>query len=170
MNMQDSGSRPLITLIGLITFALVYIVYTTAGLPDTVATHFGIHNQANGWMSRNGYLLFTVALLLGMPTFINFCVGILPAKIPRWTNIPNRNYWLAPERLEASVRFLAAHGKWLGCLMVAMITAMHYIILTANRTEPATLPMTMFLLLIVGFLFSVFIWVAVLYRRFMKRD
>ena len=168
--MQDSGSRSLITLICLIIFAVVYIVYTTADLPDTVATHFGAHNQANGWMSRNGYLLFTLALLLGMPTFINVCVGILPGKIPRWTNIPNRDYWLAPERLEASVGFLAAHGKWLGCLMVAMITAMHYIILTANRTEPAILPMTMFLLLIGSFLLGVFIWVAVLYQRFMKKE
>ena len=58
---RDDGSGALVTLICLAVFAVVFVIYTTRYLPDLVATHFGGDNRANGWMSREGYLLFMLA-------------------------------------------------------------------------------------------------------------
>ena len=58
---RDNSAGALAALICLTVFAVVFVIYTTRYLPDTVATHFGADNQANGWMSRDGYLFLSSA-------------------------------------------------------------------------------------------------------------
>lgn len=153
-------------LIFLVVFAAAFIVYTTRYLPDPVAVHFGTGNQADGWMSRNGYLIFMLSFMIGMTAFITFVVGTLLAKFPQWTNVPNRDYWLAPKRRDESLRYLSAHGKRLGYLIVMMMLGMHYTILLANHTRPASLPVPVFTSILIGFAVALIWWIVRLYRRF----
>jgi hypothetical protein len=153
-------------LICLVVFAAVFIVYTTRYLSEPVAVHFGTGNQADGWMSRNGYLIFMLSVMIGMTAFITFVVGTLPAKFPQWTNVPNRDYWLAPKRRDESLRYLSAHGKRLGYLIVMMMLGMHYTILLANHTRPPSLPVPVFTSILIGFAVALIWWIVRLYRRF----
>ena len=165
---RENSDGALIALVCLMVFAVVFIVYTTRYLPDSVATHFGANHQANGWMSRNGYLFFMLGFMIGISSFVSFVVGTLPRKFPRWTNMPNRDYWLSAERREESLGYLSAHGKRLGCLIVLMMLAMHYIILKANHAQPPTLPLPVFMSVVLSFALAVLWWVVRLYRRFPK--
>ncbi len=170
MNLRrDNEAGALVTLICLTVFAAVFVIYTTRYLPDTVATHFGADNQANGWMSRNGYLLFILGFMVGISFFVSFVVGTLPRKFPQWTNVPNRDYWLAAERREESLRYLNAHGKRLACLIVMMMLGMHYVILKANYNQPPRLPLSTFSPILVGFSVALVWWIIRLYRRFPKQ-
>jgi hypothetical protein len=153
-------------LICLVVFAAVFIVYTTRYLSEPVAVHFGTGNQADGWMSRNGYLIFMLSFMIGMTAFITFVVGTLPAKFPQWTNVPNRDYWLAPKRRDESLRYLSAHGKRLGYLIVMMMLGMHYTILLANHTRPPSLPVPVFTSILIGFAVALIWWIVRLSRRF----
>jgi TRAP-type C4-dicarboxylate transport system permease small subunit len=166
---REDGAGALVSLICLTVFAVVFIIYTTRYLPDSVATHFAADNQANGWMSRNGYLLFVLAFLIGISAFVSFAVGTLPRKLPHWTNVPNRDYWLAPARREESLRYLSAHGKRLGCLIVMMMLGMHYVILKANSVQPPALPISSFSAILLGFALALIWWIVRLYRRFPKQ-
>jgi uncharacterized membrane protein len=167
---MQPDSRALVTLICLNVFAVVFVIYTAQYLPDKVATHFGVSGQADGWMSRNGYVLFMLAFIVGVSVFVSFVVGTLPSRFPAWTNIPNRDYWLAPERREESARFLSAHGKRLGYLIVMMMLGMHYTLLLANHMRPPALPGAIFTAILVGFALALIWWVVRLYRRFPKKD
>jgi uncharacterized membrane protein len=167
---RDNEAGAMATLVCLTVFATVFVIYTTSYLPDTVATHFGASNQANGWMSRSGYLLFTLSFMIGISALVSFCVGTLPRKYPHWTNVPNRDYWLAAQRREDSLRFLSAHGKRLGCLIVMMMLGMHYTILIANHMRPPALPLSIFTSVLVGFSLALIWWIVRLYRRFPKKD
>ena len=164
----ESSNASLTLLICLTIFAVGLVIYTTRDLPETVATHFDGRNRANGWMSRDGYRLFTVSFMIGLSAFVGFCTGTLPRVFPRWTNIPHRDYWLARERREESLRYLSAHGKRLGCLIVLMMLGMHYVILVANHARPPTLPFSIFMWIFVGFLLALVWWIVRLYRRFPK--
>ena len=166
---RDNPAGALVTLICLTVFAAVFVIYTTRYLPDTVATHFGADNQANGWMSRNGYLLFILGFMIGISAFVSFVVGTLPRKFPQWTNVPNRDYWLAAERRDESLRYLNAHGKRLACLIVMMMLGMHYVILKANYNQPPRLPLSTFSPILVGFSVALVWWVIRLFRRFPKQ-
>jgi uncharacterized membrane protein len=160
--------HPPIALVILIIAAAVFVFITAAQLPDPVATHFGAGSRADAWMTRDGYRLYVIVFLVAFPTMVALLIGFLPRLFPRWTNIPNRDYWLAPERQAASMRFLFAHGYWLGCLIVLMIAGVHYAILEAHRRVPPMLPLAIFLPMMGGFLLGVAIWIGVLYRRFRK--
>ena len=167
---RDSDTGAWVALLCLMVFAAVFIVYTTQYLPDPVATNFGGENRAHAWMSRHDYLLFMLAFTVGLSTFVSFCVSALPRKFPQWTNVPNRDYWLAPARREESLRYLSAHGKRLGCLIVMMMLGMHYVILKANHIQPPMLPLSIFTSVIFGFSLALVWWIARLYRRFPKKD
>jgi uncharacterized membrane protein len=165
---MQQDSRALVILLCLNVFAGVFILYTSQYLPDRVATHFGIDGRPDGWMSRGGYLAFMLAFMIGMSAFVSFAVGALPRKFPQWTNIPHRDYWLAPGRRDESARFLSAHGKRLAYLIVVMMLGMHYTILLANHMKPPTLPGSTFTSIIVGFALALVWWIVRLYRRFPK--
>ena len=165
---MQQDSRALVTLICLNVFAGVFIFYTSQYLPDKVASHFGINGQADGWMTRGGYLLFMISFMVGVSAFVSVVVGILPARFPHWTNVPHGDYWLAPERREESLRYLSAHGKRLGYLIVMMMLGMHYTILLANHTRPPALPVSTFTSILIGFALALVWWIVRLYRRFPK--
>jgi len=166
---RDNPAGALVALVCLTVFAAVFVIYTTRYLPDTVATHFGADNRANGWMSRDDYRFFILSFMIGISTFVSFVIGILPRKFPQWTNVPNRDYWLSAERRDDSLNYLNAHGKRLGCLIVMMMLGMHYVILKANHMRPPTLPGSTFSAVLFGFALALIWWIVRLYRRFPKK-
>jgi uncharacterized membrane protein len=163
---SDAAAR--VSFICLAVFAIVFVVYTGSYLPETVATHFGVDGEANGWMTRGGYLLFMLSFMFGVSSFVSLVVGTLPRKFPQWTNVPNGQYWLAAERRDESLNFLSAHGKRLGCLILMMMLGMHYTVLIANHLRPPALPASTFSSIIIGFALALVWWIVRLYRRFAK--
>ena len=155
-------------LICLLVFASVFIIYTSQHLPEPVATHFGVHQQADGWMSRTGYIAFMLIFTLGIAGLITILTSAFPAKFPQWTNVPNRDYWLAPQRRAESVAYLAAHGRRLVYLIVMMMLGMHYTILLANHVQPPRLPGPVFTSILISFALALIWWIVRLYRRFHK--
>jgi hypothetical protein len=107
-------------------------------------------------------------LVVSVPTIIGIGIGPLSQKYPHLINIPNGDYWLAPERLDGSLDFLVAHAYRLGRLLIVLMTALHYLVLLANRTEPPMLPESWFMAISVGFIFALIMWVIALYRRFSR--
>jgi len=143
-----------------------FIVATTGQLPDRVASHFGAGNLPNGWMTRDGYLAFMLAFAVLLPAIVVAGVGIVPLLSPRRINIPNRAYWLAPERRGATLATLAARACWLGALIAIFLAGVHYAILEANATTPPRLPADLFWTLLIAFAAGLALWIGTLYLRF----
>ena len=81
-------------------------------------------------------------------------------------NLPNKNYWLAPERRTASLDILGSYFAWFGCaIFVVMIVAFEYAIRSnlhpETRSDVAHLWYTF-----VGFLVFLSVWLARLFIRF----
>jgi len=146
--------------------AAVYLLASIPALPERVATHFGAGGRPNGWMTRDGYRLFMLGFVVGLPLFMVAMVGVLPRYVPRRTNVPNRDYWFAGERREAALAFMLAHACWLGVLMKAFMAAVHWSVAQANAANPVALATGPFVALIVAFVVLLAIWIAVLFRRF----
>ena len=113
-----------------------FIAATTGQLPARVASHFGPGDLPNGWMSRDGYLVFMLGFGLLLPPVVG-AIGWLPKIAPRAINIPHRDFWLAPSRRDATLAALAAHACWLGCLLVLFIAGTHY---AYSKPMPACRP------------------------------
>ena len=146
--------------------ATAYVVATAPGLPERVATHFGGSGAADGWMTRAGYVRFILLFVVVLPSLLVAAIGLLPRLFPQWVNLPNRAYWLAPERGDDSIDFLLAHACWFGVLMVLFIAAIHCLLLQANAASPPRLPTAPFVAVLAGFVAGLGVWMAMLYRRF----
>lgn len=143
-----------------------FIVATTPALPEHVASHFGYGNAANGFMTRDGYLIFMLAFAVVLPLFLAAMIGLLPRMWPNAVNVPHRDYWLDPRRREATLNALAAHGAWLGSLITLFIAAIHHVLLVANATSPPQLPADLFGMLLIGFVVGIALWIGTLLLRF----
>lgn len=147
---------------------LAVIEFSAAGLPDPVAVHFDGKGIPNGWMTQEAHFAFSVMLALALPLSI---VGIfyslrhVPTKL---INIPDRDYWLAPERRSGTFDFLLRHALWLSCLSLCFVIGIDLLILHANSRSPARLSTPLTGALLAGFLFPVFLWVVRLARYFKR--
>lgn len=147
---------------------LLYVNETSSLLPGRLATHFGGRGQPNGWMNRSGYTTFISLLGVGLPLFV-IALCFLCRFLPAWTvNIPNREYWVSPERRSRTYGYLLAHSLWLGCLLVAFVAAMHYLTIQANRSIPVHLAGGSMIMVLAVFLGCLAIWVVALMRHFQR--
>jgi uncharacterized membrane protein len=143
-----------------------FILATVPALPDRVGTHFGAGGVADGWMTRDGYRLYMLAFAVGFAGVIVAMVGIVPRFFPAVVNVPNRAYWLAPERRTAAAAYLLAHAGLLGVLIEAVIAGVHWLVLAANSVSPPRLATAPFVALLAAFLVFLLVWLVALLRRF----
>jgi uncharacterized membrane protein len=160
-------ARPLFIL--LLVVGAILISVTTHQLPAQIASHFGAGGAPNGWMSRNGYLLFMLAFAVVLPLAVVLGAGVLPRLKVNSINIPNRDYWLDPSRREATLRYLATHACWLGSLLVVFIAAIHLLLIEANATQPPHLPGQLFVTLLVLFVVALAIWMMTMLLHFRRK-
>ena len=122
----------------LLLFAACFVAGTAAELPLAVASHFDAAGRPTAFMSRGGYVRFVCGFSLALPLAV---VALFMTVYSRATvlKLPNRDYWLAPQRLQQTRAFLVAHGVWFGSLLVTLGCAVHWLELKANRLQPAHL-------------------------------
>ncbi len=108
------------------------VAWLAPQLPGRVASKFGAAGQPMAWSERAPFLtghifslLFTAVLFVG----VRLAVCRLPAA---WINLPHRDYWLAPEREEATRRAL---GDWLlalGTAVLVFLAVTGHLVMRAN--------------------------------------
>ena len=164
---MENRSLPAYAFAGLIALAVVDLLSYYPALPEQVAVHFNAAGEADGWASKPGL----VAIYLGtFPVLAAMFVGIawglrkLPASM---INLPNKDYWLAPERREATLAFLASWLLWMGNATLLFLVVVLHLTLLANLQPEPKLPDT-FWPAFIGYLGFVAVWIVRLYRRFRK--
>ena len=153
--------------IALLLLAILFVTGTASKLPPMVASHFDASGQPNAFMSRSGYIRFVLCFAVGFPVVI---VIILTMVYSRATDLklPNRDYWLAPQRLDRTRAFLVAHGVWFGSLLVTLVCYVHWLELRANRLLPPHLSNQTFAALMLAFLIATGVWIAALMFAFRR--
>ena len=136
---------------------LAHFGYYYPILPEMLASHFGLRGKPDGWMSKDGFIVFEVVLLL-IIAFLKFGVPHLFKKIPAaLVNIPNRHYWLAEERKQHTLEILHREMGWVFVGIVSLMIAVNHLIFQANLSDNKSLP-NMFWLVFIGFLVFILIW------------
>ena len=145
------------------------IALTTDRLPALVASHFGPAGLATGFVTRETYLRITIGLVVLVPALGAAILAVAARHLPQLLNLPNRAYWLAPERRDATIEYLSSHTAWLAALFAVFTLSVHFLLIRANHTVPARLETAPFLTILLAFAVAMIAWLAVLARRF-RRD
>ena len=149
--------------------AAMFIWHTSDGLPVLVASHFGTSGTANGFMPRTFYVRFMLAFVFGLPALMILATWLALGSSKARINLPNGDYWLAPERRAGTIAFLRVCLLWFGVLLVTFLCYAHWLVVLANRVQPAHLAESWFVGGLAVFVAAVFIWLKVLLGRFRAR-
>lgn len=155
--------------------ALFYILFLAAIaqcihdfplLPDRIASHFGPSGAPNGWVAKTQFFIMYLGLLLSA-LFVEFWLHRTIANKPEGKlRLPNKAYWLAPERRAGTLGYFQSFFAWYGCAFLFTIAFAMGLTLRANLSDPIVLPTGPMLRVLSGFvLFNVFA-VITMYRHF----
>jgi hypothetical protein len=88
---------------------------------------------------------------------------------PRLINVPHREYWLAPERIDSTIGYLRGHAVWFAVLFTALLCFVHWEVVQANMRTPARLAAQPFVIGLVAYVVAVLFWIAAMIRHFRQR-
>ncbi len=155
--------------IGLLLFTAAFVLSTASSLPERVAAHFDGRGMANGFMLRTHYVVFVLALAIALPLAVVIFLTRIYRRAAHLINVPNRNYWLAPERQDKTVAFLTVHAVWFASLLAAFGCFIHWLVLDANTAQPPQLSNSVLFWSAAAFLGGLALWVVVLLLVFWRR-
>lgn len=150
--------------------AVVALIFaTTDALPANVGSHFGPGGAADGFMTRDFYRWYMSGFATLLPMSIYAGIGWLPTRVPRLTNLPDKEHWLAPARREATLATLAGFGTAIGLWAALFIGGLHLLLLQANAVSPPRLPEGPFYGLVGAFVIGMIVLILAMRARFRRR-
>jgi uncharacterized membrane protein len=165
--MKNSGLPKLIY--GLLAAAgLLYFSFLYPQLPDPMASHFNASGVATAWMPKSGFFLLiaVVTVASSVPVFL------VPMSISKLSNdkinLPNKEYWLAPDRRDATLEYFGNQMGWFGCALLAFLFCGLYNAVAANFRPDHHFDSDSFYVVLGGFLAFIIFWLVHLLSHFSR--
>lgn len=162
--MQPKGSSKLFAVALVVAAAFVWL--SSRWLPPVVASHFGASGVANGFMPRQAYTWFMVVLITVVPSLLVFLPNRVMASPGARFNLPNKSYWLAPERRQETIEYLCGVSRRFGYLLACFLAYVHGLVVKANAAMPPVLSSGLLVGGLVVFVLAMALSAAGIFRRF----
>jgi uncharacterized membrane protein len=156
-----------------IFFALVLVAglqsaYYASRIPEILGSHFGKSGFASAWQTKAAFFS-TELIIIVLATFVSFGIPRIIAVMPASRiNLPNKEFWLSPERREDTLAFLRAQIAWLGCVLLAFLLFVMELVFRANLQKPPQLNTAVFVPALLGFLAFSTTWTIRLVLHFFR--
>jgi len=135
-------------------------------MPETVASHFDGAGRPNGWSYKQSFFALYL-MMMGIMSLVFFGLPrLLRHFSPSLINIPNRKYWLTPERKQEALAMLDEEMGWFGIATMVLMASTIQLAIDANVTGGGSLRSGAMWMLFGGFAAFTGIWLVKLYRRF----
>jgi uncharacterized membrane protein len=115
--------------------ALQYIYYAPR-LPKVLGSHFAGNGAVNAWQSKAAFFSTELAVVIlaavvgfGIPRII----GAMPVSL---INLPNKEFWLSPERRDETLSYIRVWSAWFGCGLLAFLLFAMGLVFRANLHTP----------------------------------
>ena len=143
-----------------------FIWLTSGSLPPMVASHFNGAGHPNGFMPRSLYVGILVFIVFVVPLLLSIVPLIASGKAGERLNIPNKKYWLHPDRRATTLDYIARRARWFGYGVTVFLCYVHWLVVRANALQPAQLSSPALIAGLVAFFVALLAWLTVLYVHF----
>src|SRR5215469_3204832 len=151
----------LLLLFGIAHFAQIY-----PQLPERMASHFAADGTPNGWGPKQGFFLL-MTMIIGLTVIPTFVVPLKLKSLPRpKINLPNKEYWLAPERAKETYRFFRTYMAWFGCALLFVLLFGTTQAANANLPSIGHFNSAAMIYVMIGFAAFVGLWLISFIRHF----
>src|SRR5260370_22457196 len=140
MNEGFMGSRLPKFIFALIAgYAAMHFSPFYSQVPEVVASLCSGRGVANGWQAKPSFFTVFVGVSV-LAAVIGFGIPRIISAMPlQLINLPNKQYWLAPDHLAATRAFLNNYFAWFGCAVFLIIIGTFDYAIQANL-HPDTPP------------------------------
>lgn len=160
---------PAIIFFTLIIFAVALPIVYYPQLPDKIASHFNASGRADGWESKNSFIIFQIGITL----FLSILFGILAFLIPKFpksiVSLPNKDYWLNEENRAEAYGLIQKFLLWFGSITIAFITLTFQETLSANLSGEYKLS-SRFWIYFAAFIFATILYVIKFILHFSRKN
>jgi uncharacterized membrane protein len=140
-------------------------------MPDPMAAHFGFSGEADSWVSRDGFFIFSLAIIFGtILIFLGIPRLFRKLKIKKYLNLPNKEYWTSPERIDFFYDYFEHSFQWFGVANIVLMVCVMQLTFEANLRPEPVLDGKGFLIVFSGYMAFVIIWVILFFLKFRKAD
>ena len=152
----------------LLFLSVLHMAFYYPQLPESMASHFDVSGKADNWSAKDAFFLL-YAGIAALMTFLFLGTRFVMVKIPdRLVSLPNKEYWLAPERREETHSYLSKQLTWFGCASVAFLIGSMHLCIKANLSGMNSIAPGIWVLTGAYMIYSLF-WVVRFVWRFMKK-
>ena len=143
-------------------------VYYYPLLPEEVASHFGLSGQPDAWSTKTSFIVHYF-ILVGFMIIIFLGIRFGMSKIPdSLINMPNKDYWLSPERRQKTFDFMSHYFLWIASATILFLLDMFNQIFQVHLGRANGMShLVLSLGLLLGF---AVLWTIGLVRRFGQKD
>ena len=146
---------------------VAHAIYHYTILPDRIATHFGLWGEPDAWGSKSVFFIwYGIIGLLLVGTWAWVKRRLTPGHTS-WLNIPNKEYWLAPERQAETLSWLRT-GLLLGGsgTLLFLLDLMHqsFQVSLGKATKLTHIVTSLGI-----YLTFCVVWIIAIYRRFERK-
>ena len=116
----------------MLAIAAVQIAYYYPQLPDVMASHFDISGAPNSWQPKSvffGLFSFIYVFLAVVFWTLPHLIMVTP---PSLINMPNKAFWLAPERRGITAHIIGDQLELLGALVIGFLILVCQLAIVAN--------------------------------------
>ena len=114
-----------VVLVAIVMCALVQAIYYYPRLPERIASHFDASGHPDGLGTRNEFFAVEGAVVAGMTVLLLLLEWLVPRMPASRVNMPNKDYWLAPERRAATDLMIQ---RWLSAFLLLSLGFLVYVI------------------------------------------
>lgn len=129
---MDDPRLPRMVYLFLVLVCLLMLGYYYPQMPVRVASHFAADGSPNGWMPRESFLLLTFIICASSAIVAFLAPWQIASRSDARINLPNKDYWLAPERRETTMTYIASTMGWFGCGLLFVLISASFLALRAN--------------------------------------
>jgi uncharacterized membrane protein len=148
--------------------AIIEGLYFYPVIPDCMAVHFNASGTADVWGSKTHFFL-TFGVMITMMAVLFGGLGALIRRLPdALITLPNKDYWLAPERREQTHERISDQLLIIGSLTLLLMDGILYLSLSANlRGGPAISAEWLWGMIIVFIIINI-VWTVNILRSFRR--
>jgi uncharacterized membrane protein len=162
-------SRAWLILLATVVIVGAYIWQSSPELPPMVASGFDAAGNPHKMTTRESYRSGVIFTAVFMPLCVALMILFASMASPGLISIPNREYWLRPERIGDMRKYITQWGIAFAIGLGVFMTGIHTLILAAHMSKPPVLSQAVWVLVVVFLLFTGAM-IVLLIRHFKKID
>jgi len=162
-------AKALVFIYAFLSVACVAFVWSAAqNLPPVVASHFDLSGTPDATMPRDQFTKLFLAIMVLIPSSMAFLPAVISKLPPQMVNIPNRTYWLSPDRIEETKNILQVYFSIFACMLCCFMAVIFWLMVQANLHNPPQLSAQNLMVATGVFVVVTIIWSLRLSARFKK--